>query len=63
MTDNSEAKSDRDVDEKELQYYVQECGRILNISHDDQNMTAKEIINAISVKIAHYKKVDRDQYN
>ncbi|KAL1400979.1 hypothetical protein pipiens_006988 [Culex pipiens pipiens] len=48
------------VDEKELGYFVQECGRILKVCQDDQRMSAKEILNVISVKIAHYKKLDKE---
>uniref|UniRef100_A0A182IQ74 Uncharacterized protein n=2 Tax=Anopheles atroparvus TaxID=41427 RepID=A0A182IQ74_ANOAO len=48
------------VDEKELGYFIQECGRILKVCQDDQKMSPKEILNAISVKIAHYKKLDKD---
>uniref|UniRef100_A0A182JWG9 Uncharacterized protein n=1 Tax=Anopheles christyi TaxID=43041 RepID=A0A182JWG9_9DIPT len=50
----------RTVDEKELGYFIQECGRILKVCQDDQKMSPKEILNAISVKIAHYKKLDKD---
>uniref|UniRef100_A0A8W7JBN4 Intraflagellar transport 52 n=1 Tax=Anopheles albimanus TaxID=7167 RepID=A0A8W7JBN4_ANOAL len=48
------------VDEKELGYFIQECGRILKVCQDDQKMSPKEILNGISVKIAHYKKLDKD---
>ncbi|XP_053676208.1 intraflagellar transport protein 52 homolog [Anopheles nili] len=48
------------IDEKELGYFIQECGRILKVCQDDQKMSPKEILNAISVKIAHYKKLDKD---
>ncbi|XP_065091445.1 intraflagellar transport protein 52 homolog [Ochlerotatus camptorhynchus] len=48
------------LDEKELGYFIQECGRILKVCQDDQRMTAKEILNVISVKIAHYKKLDKE---
>ncbi|XP_058449784.1 intraflagellar transport protein 52 homolog [Malaya genurostris] len=48
------------LDEKELGYFIQECGRILKVCQDDQRMTAKEILNLISVKIAHYKRLDKD---
>lgn len=48
------------VDEKELGYFVQECGRILKVCQDDQRMSAKEILNVISVKIARYKKLDKE---
>ncbi|KFB39182.1 intraflagellar transport 52, putative [Anopheles sinensis] len=48
------------VDEKELGYFIQECGRILKVCQDDQKMSPKEILNTISVKIANYKKLDKD---
>ncbi|XP_055640543.1 intraflagellar transport protein 52 homolog [Toxorhynchites rutilus septentrionalis] len=48
------------VDEKELGYFVQECGRILKVCQDDQRMSAKEILNVVCVKIAHYKKLDKE---
>ncbi|XP_053696401.1 intraflagellar transport protein 52 homolog [Sabethes cyaneus] len=52
--------SRKGTDEKELGYFIQECGRILKVCQDDQKMSAKEILNVISVKIAHYKKLDKD---
>ncbi|XP_041775642.1 intraflagellar transport protein 52 homolog isoform X1 [Anopheles merus] len=55
-----EGAHQRTVDEKELGYFIQECGRILKVCQDDQKMSPKEILNAISVKIAHYKKLDKD---
>lgn len=55
---NSAEKS-KAVDEKELEYFIRECGRILGISHDGM-MPAKEVINTLSVKIANYKKMDKD---
>lgn len=55
----SDNKSFRAIDQKELEYFIRECGRILAISHDDQ-MTAKEILNSLSIKIANYKKLDKD---
>lgn len=55
---NSAEKS-KGVDEKELEYFIRECGRILGISHDGM-MPAKEVINTLSVKIANYKKMDKD---
>ncbi|XP_055548271.1 intraflagellar transport protein 52 homolog isoform X2 [Wyeomyia smithii] len=48
------------TDEKELGYFIQECGRILKVFQDEQRMSAKEILNVISVRIAHYKKLDKD---
>ncbi|KAG5683608.1 hypothetical protein PVAND_012881 [Polypedilum vanderplanki] len=49
----------RNVDQKELEYFIRECGRILGVSHDD-HMPAKEILYSISVKIANYKKLDKE---
>ena len=57
---NTDNKNTRAIDQKELEYFIQECGRILGISHDDQKMSGKEIINLLSVKIANYKKLDKD---
>lgn len=48
------------TDEKELEYFIKECGRIINASHDLSKTTAKEIINAMALSIVHYKKLDRD---
>lgn len=56
---NNTDKSLKSVDQKELEYFIRECGRILGISHDGM-MPAKEIINSLSVKIANYKKMDKD---
>lgn len=44
--------------EKELEYFIIECGRILNIVQENQNYTAKEIIYDMCVKITKYKKLD-----
>lgn len=56
---HSESKNFRSIDQKELEYFIRECGRILGISHDDQ-MLAKEILYSVSVKIANYKKLDKE---
>lgn len=48
------------VDEKELEYFILECGRILKVHHEAQKMTAKQILHTIGVKIAQYKKLDRE---
>lgn len=46
---------------KELEYFVLECGRILNVSAEGQpQRTAKEILYEVCVKIAKYKKLDRE---
>lgn len=49
----------KDIDQKELEYFIRECGRILSVTHDEQT-TAKEILHTISLKIANYKKLDRE---
>lgn len=49
------------VDEKELEYFVLECGRILKVYHDAQTMSAKEVLHAMCTQIAQYKKLDRDE--
>lgn len=56
---HNDVKGFRDIDMKELEYFIRECGRILNITHDDQ-MNAKEILHTISVKVANYKKLDKE---
>lgn len=55
----SNAEKSKLVDQKELEYFIRECGRILGISHDGM-MPAKEVISSLSVKIANYKKMDKD---
>lgn len=50
------------VDEKELEYFVLECGRIVKVFHDAQAVSAKEVLNAMCIQIAQYKKLDRDEY-
>jgi len=56
----SDNKTFRKIDEKELEYFIRECGRVLAIAHEE--MSAKEIINLLSVKIANYKKLDKDEH-
>lgn len=48
------------VNAKELEYFVLECGRILNIFPEQQKVSAKEVLYDICVKIAKYKKLDRE---
>lgn len=48
------------VNEKELEYFIIECGRILNIFQENQNKSARETLYDICVKIAKYKKLDRE---
>lgn len=48
------------VDEKELEYFILECGRILKVHHEAQTMSAKEVLNTMCVKIAQYKRLDRE---
>lgn len=49
------------VDEKELEYFVLECGRILKVYNDAQAMSAKEVLNVMCTQIVQYKKIDRDE--
>lgn len=44
-------------EETELEYFIRECGIIINISSDDNSITGKEILNLVGVKIAQYKKL------
>lgn len=53
-------KIKNEIDEKELEYFIKECGQILNLYQDYKKITAKEIVNNIGLKIAHYKKLDRE---
>lgn len=48
------------INEKELEYFIIECGRILSAFQDNQAISAKEILYDIGVKIAKYKKLDRE---
>lgn len=48
------------VDERELEYFIIECGRILKVFNEAQQMSAKEILNTMCTQIAQYKKLDRD---
>lgn len=48
------------VNPNELEYFVLECGRILNIFPEHQKVSAKEVLYDICVKIAKYKKLDRE---
>lgn len=45
-------------DEKELEYFIKECGRILGVHQDGHQMTSKDILYEMCVKIAKYKKLD-----
>lgn len=54
-------KSKAPVNEKELEYFVRECGQILKVVNESQNMNAKEILNMMSTQIAQYKKIDHDE--
>lgn len=53
-------KTKMPVDERELEYFIIECGRILKVFHEAQQMSAKEILNTMCTQIAQYKKLDRD---
>lgn len=57
---DDDPKLKKSTDEKELEYFIKECGQILNVFQDYQKVTAKEILNTIGVKIAQYKKLDRE---
>lgn len=45
-------------DEKELEYFIKECGRILGVQRDGSQQTSKDILYEMSVQIAKYKKLD-----
>lgn len=53
-------KSKASINEKELEYFVLECGQILKVFNESQKMTAKEILNIMCTKIAQYKKLDHE---
>lgn len=48
------------VDEKELEYFIIECGQILKVFNESHKMSAKEILNMMCTQIAQYKKLDHD---
>lgn len=58
----SAEKNKTPVDEKELEYFIQECGHILKVANENQKMTAKEILNIMCTQIAQYKKLDHDDW-
>lgn len=53
-------KSKTPVDERELEYFIVECGRILKVFNEAQTVNAKETLQAMCTQIAQYKKLDRD---
>ena len=53
-------KNKQPLDEKELEYFIQECGQILRVFYENQKMTAKEVLNIMCTQIAQYKKLDHD---
>lgn len=53
-------KNKTPVDEKELEYFILECGQILKVVNENQKMTAKEVLNIMCTQIAQYKKLDHD---
>lgn len=57
---NEDGKVSKPTNEKELEYFIQECGRILNIFQEDQKWPAKDVLHHIGVTIAQYKKIDKD---
>lgn len=49
------------VDEKELEYFILECGQILKVVNENQKITeAKEVLNIMCTQIAQYKKLDHE---
>ncbi|XP_055710656.1 intraflagellar transport protein 52 homolog [Phlebotomus papatasi] len=54
------AEDRKDVDENELKYFIEECGRILNVAPPEEQLSAREILNRIGVRITQYKKLDRE---
>lgn len=47
--------------EKELEYFIIECGRILGLVQDSgTKLSANEILYDVCIKIAKYKKLDRE---
>lgn len=53
-------KNKAPVNEKELEYFILECGQILKVFNESQKMTAKEVLNIMCTKIAQYKKLDHE---
>lgn len=49
------------VDEKELEYFILECGQILKVFNENQKINAKEVLNIMCTQIAQYKKLDHDE--
>lgn len=48
------------ANEKDLEYFVLECGRILKVFQNTRTKSAKEILNGMCAQIAQYKKLDRE---
>lgn len=53
-------KNKTTVDEKELEYFILECGQILKVVNENQKITAKEVLNIMCTQIAQYKKLDHE---
>lgn len=50
-----------DKSEKELEYFIIECGRIVDIYDNRQkHVTAKDILFEVCLRLVKYKKLDRD---
>lgn len=56
----SAEESKTPIEERELEYFIIECGRILKVFNEAQTMNAKEVLHTMCTKIAQYKKLDRD---
>lgn len=53
-------KNKTPIDEKELEYFILECGQILKVTNENKKMTAKEVLHIMCTQIAQYKKLDHD---
>lgn len=53
-------KNKSPLNEKELEYFILECGQILKVFNESQKVTAKEVLSIMSTKIAQYKKLDHE---
>lgn len=54
-------KTKKPIDEKELEYFILECGQILRVFNENQKITAKEVLNIMCTRIAQYKKLDHEE--
>lgn len=60
LTSIEEKHSKNNINNKELEFYIKECAKTLGIILDPQNNNTKEILYNIGIKIAQYKKSDRE---